>query len=85
MELLSQHAPGPLVTANIAGAPTAISNQAPVAGIIPQGVEGCERVRDKKNNNKNGRGVGEGEEVAPSITESDLETAGVGWAGGGGV
>lgn len=39
---------------------------------------------DKKNN-KNGRGVGEGEEVAPSITESDLETAGVGWAGGGGV
>lgn len=40
---------------------------------------------DKKNNNKNGRGVGEGEEVSPSITESDLETGGVGWAGGGGV
>lgn len=40
MELLSQHAPGPLVTDNIPGAPTAISNQAPVAGIIPLGVEG---------------------------------------------
>lgn len=39
MELLSQHAPGPRVTANIAVAPTAISNQAPVAGIIPLGVE----------------------------------------------